>query len=656
MKKRIDWLIEIINKANYEYYILDQPSLTDAEYDNYLLELIDLEIKYPNLKRMDSPTERIGTKISGDLKKIKHKTGMFSLSNVFNEEEIRNFDKKIKKEIEKYSYVCELKIDGLAVSLTYENGIIVMGATRGDGQEGEDITNNIKTINSIPLKLNKNVDIEVRGEIYLPKKSFEELNKNRSQDNLPLFQNPRNAAAGSVRQLDSKVTRSRNLDIFLYHLVSNNANTHYENLMYMQELGLNINPNTKECLNIDEVIEYVNYWTLHRNDLPYEIDGIVIKVNENSYHDILGYTNKYPKWATAYKFPATRAITKLEDVVFTVGRTGQVTPNAILNPIKLAGSTIRRATLHNMDFINDLDLKIGDFVYLQKAGDVIPEVLGPVIEKRTGHEKEILMIKNCPICKSSLVPSESNIDMFCLNESCPARNIEGLIHYTSRNAMNIEGLGEKIIEDFYNLKFIQDITDIYKLKNYKEELIELEGFGNKSINNLLESIENSKNNSLERLIYAIGIKGIGEKNAKILAKKYKNIDNLIKASEEELLNIYDIGPILAKNIVEFFKNNQDLINDLKNININMEYKESLGKTYSIFENKNIVLTGSLDNYSREELNKIIEDSNGKVVGTVSKKTDLIIVGKEPGSKYAKGLELGIEVWDEKKLLSIIKKD
>ncbi len=655
MKNRIEYLVEVLNKANYEYYILDNPSLTDQEFDNLLHELIELEAKYPEFKTLDSPTERIGSKIEGDLKKVTHSVGMLSLSNVFNEDELKNFDERLKKEISNFTYVCELKIDGLAVSLKYENGYFVGAATRGDGITGEDITNNVKTIKSVPLRLNENVSLEVRGEIYMSKLSFENLNKKRASLGLSLFQNARNAASGSVRQLDSKVTKERNLAIFLYHLVTPKNNGHYEDLKYIESLGLVINPYIKHCKNIDEVIEFVNEWQEKRDTLPYEIDGIVIKVNELNYQRELGFTNKYPKWATAYKFPATKVITKLEDVIFTVGRTGQITPNAVLAPAKVAGSTIRRATLHNEDYIRSLDLKIGDYVYLQKAGDVIPEVLGPVLEKRDDSEKEIIMIANCPICDTKLILSESEIDLFCPNELCPARKIEGLIHFASRNAMNIEGLGERIIEDFYNLGLIKNIADIYHLNDHQEDLIELEGFGQKSINNLLTSIENSKTNSLEKVLFGLGIKGIGEKNAKILAKKYKNIYSLMDSNEEELVLINDIGPILAKNIVDYFNNqeNIDLINKLKELGLNLEYNSVGEQVYEIFSGKNIVLTGSLISYTREELTKIIEDSDGKVSGSVSKKTDLVIVGDDPGSKYTKALELELEIWDEENLKKML---
>ncbi len=656
MKERIKWLVEILNQASYEYYILDQPTLTDQEYDNYLHELISLEKKHPELIMKESPTQKIGTSVIDEREKVIHKVSMLSLSNVFNEEEIRLFDKRVNKEVNQYSYVCELKIDGLAVSLTYENGQLMQAATRGDGKVGEDITHNVLTIKSIPKNLKESLTIDVRGEIYMPKNSFFKLNREREKDNLSLFQNPRNAAAGSVRQLDSKITEQRNLDGFFYHLATPITKTHYESLMKLKALGLIVNPHIEMCKNIEEVINYIYRWTEKREELPYEIDGIVIKVNEISNQDILGYTNKYPKWATAYKFPATQALTRLKDIIFTVGRTGQITPNAVLDPVKIAGSTISRATLHNEDYIRLKDLKIGDMVYLRKAGDVIPEVIGPNHNMRTGNEQDLIMIDKCPICHTELVPSETKIDLFCPNEMCPARNIESLIHFTSRNAMNIEGLGERIIEDFYNMGFIKTYIDIYKLETHRDELIELEGFGDKSVDNLLTSIEESKTKSLEKLLFGLGIKGIGEKNAKILANKYKNIDAIISSTTEELNDINDIGPILANNIVEYFANEQNIkiVNDLKAIGLNFNYIQNSSLIFEEFSNKKIVLTGSLESFSRDELTKIIEDSGGQTSSVVSKNTDLVIVGENPGSKYEKAMELNIQIWDENKLKELIK--
>ena len=574
VESRMAYLIDVLNKANVEYYVNDNPTLSDNEYDSLMDELIKLEEKYPQLKQSNSPTTKVGNEVIAAFNKVTHPTPMFSLADVFNEDEVRDFDAKVRKEVSNPEYVCELKMDGLAVSLIYKDGKFVSAATRGNGVIGEDITHNVRTIKKLPLTLHKKVDLEVRGEIYMNKKVFNELNEKRKQENLNLFQNPRNAAAGSIRQLDSSITKERQLDIVLYHLPNTTLKKHSETIELLKECGLPTNPNNKICKNIDEIMDYIHYWTKHRPELPYEIDGIVIKVNDLAMQKTLGYTVKYPKWAVAYKFPAETVITRLDDIVCTVGRTGQITPNAVLEPIKVAGSTIRRATLHNYQYISDKDLRIGDYVYLHKAGDVIPEVVGPVRERRVNELESYVMIDKCPICGAKLEESASKIDLYCPNEHCPARKVNSLIHFISRGCMNIDGLGESIVEDFYNMGIIKDITDIYKLKDKKEELIELEGFGSKSVSNLLISIENSKNNSLENLLNGLGINGIGAKTAKILAKRYETMDNLMNASSEELEQIKDIGSTLSKNISNYFDNpkNRILIHELKDIGINMEYK------------------------------------------------------------------------------------
>lgn len=655
MLDRYNELVDLLNRANYEYHVLDNPTtMTDQEYDKYLRELIELEIRYPEYIRDDSPTMKIGGEVIDGFKKVRHDKPMLSLSNVFNEDEIIDFDKRITKEGHKPKYVCELKIDGLSVSLKYENGRFISAATRGDGVVGEDITHNVKTIKSIPLKLKSNISIEVRGEIFMPKKVLNELNEIRREKGLPEFQNCRNAAAGSIRQLDSNIARERKLDAFIYHLPNPEdygIKSHKEALDYMRELGFKVNPNNALVDNVSGIIEFINNKADIRDSLQYDIDGVVIKVNELNIQKALGFTAKYPKWATAYKFPATEVLTKLTDIIFTVGRTGQITPNAVLEPAIVQGSTIRRATLHNEQYVMEKDLRIGDIVSIRKAGDVIPEVVGSIKERRNGTEKLFRMIKTCPICNSDLVLSKTGIDYFCQNELCPKRNIESLIHFVSRKAMNIDGLGERIIEDFYNMGIIKRIEDIYKLETKKQELIELEGFGEKSISNLLFSIESSKSNSLERLIFALGISGIGEKNAKILSKKYGNIDNLIAASYDELMNINDVGPILANNIVKFFNDveNQQLINNLKSIGLNMDYLGEKVVENINFVNKKIVVTGTLENFGRDEIKTIIENNGGITSTSVSKNTDVVIVGENPGSKYDKALNFGIEIWDEDKL-------
>ena len=655
MKERYDELIKLIEKANYDYYTLDNPTVTDREYDNWMSELLDIEERHPEIKRKDSPSEKIGGEVISEFKKVEHKIGMFSISDVFNESEIVAFDERIRKEFPNPSYVCELKIDGLAVSLQYEKGILKRAATRGNGLVGEDITHNVKTIGTIPLRLNKPVDIEVRGEIYMPLKAFNELNEKRLKNGEPIFQNPRNAAAGSIRQLDSSVAKSRKLDAFLYHVPETDKKTHYEALMELKELGFIVNPNIRLVKNIDEILDYINEWTARRRELPYDIDGIVIKVNDIHMQRELGFTAKYPRWVIAYKFPAEDVKTRLTDIVCTVGRTGQITPNAVFDPVKVMGSTIRRATLHNGDYINSKNLKIGDNIFVHKAGDVIPEVVGPCLEDRTGNEREFVMPDKCPICGASLVLTESGIDLKCPNDLCPARNIESLIHFCDRKAMNIEGLGERIIEDFYNMKFITSIIDIYNIKDRKEELIELEGFGDKSVNKLLDNIEKSKQNSLEKLLFAIGISGIGEKNAKILAKKFMNIDNLMNASLEDLTNISDVGPILANSIYNFFRNedNIKLINDLKNIGMNMNYLGAQIKENEELLNKRIVVTGTLKKYTRDEIQNLIELNGGLWSTSVTKKTYAVIVGENPGSKYDKAKELNIPIWTEEDFDKVI---
>lgn len=648
VESRMAYLIDVLNKANVEYYVNDNPTLSDNEYDSLMDELIKLEEKYPQLKQSNSPTTKVGNEVIAAFNKVTHPTPMFSLADVFNEDEVRDFDAKVRKEVSNPEYVCELKMDGLAVSLIYKDGKFVSAATRGNGVIGEDITHNVRTIKKLPLTLHKKVDLEVRGEIYMNKKVFNELNEKRKQENLNLFQNPRNAAAGSIRQLDSSITKERQLDIVLYHLPNTTLKKHSETIELLKECGLPTNPNNKICKNIDEIMDYIHYWTKHRPELPYEIDGIVIKVNDLAMQKTLGYTVKYPKWAVAYKFPAETVITRLDDIVCTVGRTGQITPNAVLEPIKVAGSTIRRATLHNYQYISDKDLRIGDYVYLHKAGDVIPEVVGPVKERRVNELEPYVMIDKCPICGAKLEESASKIDLYCPNEHCSARKVNSLIHFISRGCMNIDGLGESIVEDFYNMGIIKDITDIYKLKDKKEELIELEGFGSKSVSNLLISIENSKNNSLENLLNGLGINGIGAKTAKILAKRYETMDNLMNASSEELEQIKDIGSTLSNNISNYFDNpkNRILIHELKDIGINMEYKGEKIIQDEAFTNKKFVLTGTISFLSRDELKKIIEDRGGEVSGSVSKKTDVVIAGENPGSKYDKAKSLNIPIWDE----------
>ncbi len=651
MKERMEELIDIINEADYNYHTLDNPTITDQEYDKYLRELIEIEEAHPEWVREDSPTQHAGGKIIEGFEKVTHKIPMMSISDVFSESEVIAFDERIKKEGFHPEYVCELKIDGLSVSLLYEKGKLVRAATRGDGTVGEDITHNAKTIKVIPLKLKEEVDIEVRGEIFMNKKTLDKLNEERKKNGQPLLQNCRNAAAGSIRQLDSKVAAQRKLDNFIYHLpnpLDYGIHTHYEALEYMKKLGFKTNPNNRLVKDINGVLEYIDEKAKQRESLPYDIDGIVIKVNNIDDQQRLGTTAKYPKWCTAYKFPAKEVLTKLTDIIFTVGRTGQITPNAVLEPVIVAGSTISRATLHNEDYVKEKDLKIGDIVSIRKAGDVIPEVVEVKKERRTGKEKDFEMITNCPMCNTPLVKKEGQVDYYCPNQKCPARNIESLIHFVSRDAMNIDGLGDRIMEDFYNFHFIATIPDIYSLKEHEKDLIRLEGYGDKSVTNLLNAIEESKKNSLEKLIFGLGIPHVGAKTAKLLAQKYKTLQNLKGQTEEELTKVPDIGGIIAKSVVDYFNDphHKAIVEELIDLGINTTYLGQEIIEDEDFAGKSFVLTGSLTLFTREEAKEKIESLGGKTVDSVSKKTSVVIVGNKPGSKYDKALKLGIPIWTE----------
>lgn len=656
MKERIDELVTILNEANYNYHVLDNPTITDQEYDSLFRELQILEEKNPNLVRSDSPTHRVGGVVLDSFKKVTHKIPMMSLGDIFNEDEVRQFDARIKKEGINPTYVCELKIDGLSVSLHYEKGKLVTAATRGNGTIGEDITNNVKTIKTVPLTLKEEIDIEVRGEIYMSKETLKKLNEERKAKNQPLLQNCRNAAAGSIRQLDSKVCASRKLDCWIYHLPNPEdygIKTHWEALEFMKKLGFKTNPNNLLVTDVEGIIDYIHYKGKERPNLSYDIDGVVVKVNNLEEQKKLGFTAHHPKWAIAYKFPAEEVLTKLKDIIFTVGRTGQITPNAVLEPVIVAGSTISRATLHNEDYVKAKGLKIGDIISIHKAGDVIPEVGEVKLDRRTGDEKDFEMITRCPMCNEPIFKKEGQVDYFCINPHCPARHIEGLCHFVSRKAMNIDGLGDRIIEDFYNLKYIKDITDIYKLSCFRDELTELEGYGNKSIDNLLEAIENSKENSLERLLFGLGIPNVGEKTSKILAARYETLDNLMNATFEELNQIPDIGEIIAKSIIDFFQNekNRDIIEELKELKVGMEYTGPKVVINENFNGKTFVITGTLTKYTRDEVEEKIENLGGKTSSSVSKKTSAVIVGENPGSKYTKAVELGIPIWNEEDLES-----
>ena len=655
IEKRIIELTNLLNKYSHEYYILDMPSVSDAEYDRLMQELISLEEKYPEYKQKDSPTQKVGAPVLSSFEKVRHELPMLSLGNVFNEDEIYKFDERIRKEGYNPRYVCELKIDGLAISLKYEKGCLVRGATRGDGVIGENITSNVKTVRTIPLRLKKDIDIEVRGEVYINKEELDRINRQRQKEGLELYQNCRNLASGSVRQLDSKITSERRLDMFTYHLpnpTDYGIYRHQDVLAFFKELGLRVNPNYKVCENVEEVLSYIREYTSIRPTLKYDIDGIVIKVDDIRMQENLGYTAKYPKWATAYKFPAEEVTTRLKDIIFTVGRTGKITPNAILEPVKVAGSTISRATLHNEDFIKDKDIRVGDIVSIRKAGDVIPEVVSVKFDRREKELEKFKMIDRCPVCGHLLVKKENEAHHYCTNPLCEAKKIEKLIHFSSRDAMNIDGLGERIVEDFYNFGYLKDIDSIYELYKYKDELMALEGFGEKSINNLLDAIEKSKENSLEKLLFGLGIRHFGKKSALVLAQNYNTLDDLINASLEDLKAIPDIGGVMAESIKEYFNtpSNIDLIEKLKMHNLNMKY---LGKQIikdDNFNEKKFVITGTISIMPREKLKEEIMLKGGKVIDSVSKKTDVVIVGTSPGSKYDKAKELGITIWNEEELI------
>ena len=659
-KKRHQELVEILEKYSYEYYVLDNPSVSDAEYDDKLSELENLEKLFPELITRNSPTQRIIGQVLTGFNKIHHKYQMLSLGDVFNLEELRIWDRKLCENlnVKNVTYNAEMKIDGLAMSLVYENGELLYCATRGDGTTGEDVTTNVLTIPSIPTHIKIKERVEIRGEVYMPKASFIELNKARKEADEPLFANARNAAAGSIRNLDSNVAKSRKLDAWWYYLEEPekfNIKTQAEALDFIESLGFKVNPERKVLSNFEEINKYVEEYNKKRNSLPYDIDGIVLKVNDLSLHEEIGYTAKTPKWAIAYKFPPEEVITKLKDIIYTVGRTGKITPNAVLEPVKVAGSTVQRATLHNEDFIKDKDLMVGDYVILRKAGDIIPEVVTPVYARRDGSQIPFKMITNCPDCGSELVKIEAM--HFCLNKNCPSRKIESLIHFASKDAMDIEGMGDKVCEQFFAEKFIQSIPDIYRLANYKENIIQIEGWSYKSTESLLEAIENSKKKSLEKLLFGLGIKEVGEKMAKVLARFYKNIDRLMSESEENLLKINDIGEVCAASIYKYFHDEENikLINELKQLGLNMNYlgSETINEN-NYFYNKKIVLTGTLSKYGRKEATEILENLGAHVSSSVSKVTDLVIYGEEAGSKLDKANKLNVRVMNEEEFLDILK--
>jgi DNA ligase (NAD+) len=662
VQRRIEQLVKLIEQLNHEYYVLDHPSRTDEEYDRLMRELFELEKQYPEYASPLSPTQRVGGKVLDAFNKIKHQRMMLSLGNAFNFQDLKSFDQRIKQtlQIEQIDYVVELKIDGLAISLNYNQGQLTYGATRGDGNTGEDVTGNILTIKSIPTTISEMNQVEIRGEVFMSKKTFAEINKVRQQQNEPLFANARNAAAGSIRQLDSKIAAKRKLDAYWYYLVNSDQmhiKRHSEALKKMQKWGFKINPEWRLTKSIDEVISYIEKYKNKRHELNYDIDGVVIKVDEISLYEKLGYTSKTPRWAIAYKYPAEMVVTQLKDIAFTVGRTGKITPNAVLEPVLIAGSTVARATLHNEEYITTRDLRIGDYVYLRKAGDVIPEVVESIKERRTNKEIRFNMIDICPVCRSPLMKVDAI--HYCTNKQCPARHIEGLVHFVSKEAMNIEGMGERVIEILFNHGFIKTIVDIYKLEKKREQLIEIEGFAEKSVDSLLSSIAMSKANSLERLLFGLGIKEVGAKTAKSLARHYENLSNIMQVSNDELMTINDIGPVVAKAVSDYFKDEQNLIliEELKQVNINMEYLGAKNNDKSsLFFNKVVVLTGSLMDFTRNEATAILENKGAKVTSSVSQKTDYVIYGSDSGSKLVKARQLQIKTLSEEQFKQIIQQE
>jgi DNA ligase (NAD+) len=656
IKKRIEVLRDLINKYSYEYYILDNPSITDAEFDSLLKELIKYELDYPEYMTIDSPTQRVGGYVSDKFEKVKHDLPMLSLDNVFSEAELRSFDQRVRKTVKDFTYTADLKIDGLSVSIKYLDGYFKQAATRGNGLIGEDITENVKTIRSIPLKIDYFKPLEVRGEIYLGKKSFERINQEKLANGEELFKNPRNAAAGSIRQLDSKIVAKRNLDAFTYFVYGTGIESQYDNLMFLKKMGFKVNDYTKHCKNIDEVISFIEEIKNIKHELPYEIDGIVIKVNELNLYENIGYTSKFPKWAIAYKFPAEEVETILESISFQVGRTGVIKPVANLKPVMVSQTLVSRATLHNEDFVKSRDIHVFDHVVIRKAGEIIPEVLRVVKEKRSGNEIEFEMIENCPICNSSLKRKSGEADYYCTNSDCNAKKIEGLIHFASREAYNIDGLGEAIITELFNDGYIKTIADIFKLFKYQDELMNKERFGEKSVLNLMQAIEVSKSNNLDKLLFGLGIRHVGAKTAKVLAMNHQDIFDFTSLTIEDLSSIKDIGMTTADSVYQYFHNqdNIDMLEEIKSLGVNVNYIDDRVKGISQFTDKTVVLTGNLDNYTRKEAQKIIEDLGGVVTSSVSVKTDYVLVGDKPGSKYDKALALGVKIITETDFLDMIK--
>jgi len=656
IEERIKELKDKLNHHNYMYYVLDRPEISDYEYDMMMRELIKLEEEHPEFKTPDSPTQRVGGEPVKEFEPFTHVVVMQSLANAFSEGELRDFDRRVRSSVGDAEYVVELKIDGLSVELIYENGIFTIGSTRGDGFVGENVTNNLKTIKSIPLRIKDNLNLIVRGEVFMPRASFEKLNEDRELNGESLFANPRNAAAGSLRQLNPKITAKRDLDIFVFNLQRIEGvelKTHVEALEFLKEQGFKVSPHLKKCKNIDEVIEDINYIRTIRDSLPYDTDGAVVKVNDLEKREILGSTVKDPRWAIAFKYPAERQKTKVKDIIVQVGRTGALTPTAILEPVKIAGSIVSRATLHNEDYIKEKDIRIGDTVIIQKAGEIIPEVVSVVKEDRKGDEKYFNMPDTCPECGATTVRLPGEAVTRCTGLNCPAKLKRGIIHFASKDAMDIDGLGPAVIGQLLDNHLIHNIADLYYLKY--DDLIKLDRMGDKSVKNLLNAIEESKGRDLDRVIFGLGIDLIGSKAASILANHFKTMDSLEEASFDELTNIEEVGPKMADSIIAFFKEkqNKEILDKLKEAGVNMVKKKS-ENTSNIFDGLTFVLTGTLSNYTRDEAKKLIEERGGKITGSVSKKTNYVVAGTDPGSKLSKAQQLGVKVIDEEEFENMLK--
>lgn len=656
-KEKISILVNQLNQYSREYYVLDQPSVSDAQYDMLYKQLEELEANNPDLVLPNSPTKRVGGVVLEGFEKVTHDISLYSLSDAFSKDELFDFDTKIKKLTnQSFNYICELKIDGLSISLRYNEGNFVLGATRGDGTVGENITENLKTIQNMPLSLNNSETFEVRGEAYMPKQSFIKLNESRQTEGLTTFANPRNAAAGSLRQLDTKETAKRNLATFIYQVAGENiAPTQFETLEKLAKLGFSVNKDSVICQSIDEVWDFIEKMSEKRHQLPYEIDGIVIKVNQFSVQEELGFTVKAPRWAIAYKFPAEEVETVIESIDWPVGRTGVVTPTANLTPVQIAGTTVSRATLHNVDNIIAKDIRIHDTVILYKAGDIIPAISHVILEKRSNESEPLVIPKDCPVCHQMLIHLDDEVALRCINPMCQAQIKEQLSHFVSRNAMNIDGLGPRVIEQLYNNHLVKDVADLYDLKF--EALIALDKIKEKSANNLLTAIEKSKANSIEKMLFGLGIRHVGAKAAKLLAAHFGDLDEIIRADFDAIAEIDGLGIKIAESLTTYFKNEKvlELVEELRNSGLNFSYLGRRAATDSEFSNQTIVLTGKLENFGRSELKAILEDLGAKVTGSVSKKTDLVIAGSDAGSKRTKAESLGIPIIDEQEILQKLNK-